>query len=103
MFYWLSFRIENLPVSGRTYQQRYDALEAAVAADSVDMWKETTSFIVFESNEEDIDVLALSFKAAIAPSHDYFLFRRMDSSTARFCGSKGFPAVSKFVKNVKRV
>lgn len=82
---WISFRIAKKDVSGRTYQQRYDALVDEVKEISNSFWEETTSFIVFET-DTDFNVAARSFKAQISPDCDLFLMRSMDSKKAIICG-----------------
>jgi hypothetical protein len=83
--YWISFRIDERTIQGRGYQERYDALHEAVLSSAPRYWKETTSFIAFESTDS-IDGIAQACKGAIAPSYDLFLIRTMDSKDARICG-----------------
>lgn len=82
---WISFRIAKKTVGGKTYEQRYEALEKAVLGIADSYWKETTSLIVFET-ETDFDTAARKFKAAIAPSADLFLMRKMEAKKAVICG-----------------
>lgn len=83
---WISFRISEKTVGGKTYDDRYDALEKAVKDISSNYWKETTSFIVFET-DTGFNTAARSFKAAIAPTVDLFLVRRMEAKKAIICGA----------------
>jgi hypothetical protein len=83
--YWLAFRIEAKTVGNRSWEDRYNALIAAIERNSTQRWFETTSFIAFESISS-IDGLAYKLKGAIAPSKDMFLLRVMDARTARLCG-----------------
>ena len=83
--YWITFHIEEEIVGGKNWNDRYNALIAAIDQNSSRWWYETTSFIVFDSISS-IDGLAYKFKATIAPSNDLFLLRVMDSRSARICG-----------------
>lgn len=82
---WISFRIAKKDASGKTYQQRYDALVDAVKEISDTFWEETTSFIIFET-DTDFNVAASLFKTKISPACDLFLMRKMDSKKAAICG-----------------
>ena len=83
--YWITFHIEDEIVGGKNWNDRYNALIAAIELSSTRLWYETTSFIAFDSISS-IDGLAYKFKATIAPSKDLFLLRVMDSRSARICG-----------------
>ena len=83
--YWITFHKEEEIVGGKNWNDRYNALIAAIDQNSSRWWYETTSFIVFDSISS-IDGLAYKFKATIAPSKDLFLLRVMDSRSARVCG-----------------
>lgn len=83
--YWITFRIADVTVSGRTYEDRYNALVKTVTENSTKWWGETTSYYAFTSSQ-GIDAVAAKCKAAIASSHDLFLVREMDKKSARICG-----------------
>ena len=83
--YWITFRIDDSSIGGRSYDKRYLALQDAVQSSASKWWVESTSFIAFEAIA-DIAVLARAFKTAIAPSHDLFLIRQMDTQSAIICG-----------------
>ena len=82
---WISFRIAKKDVGGKTYEQRYSALEQAIDDISTTVWKETTSFIIFETSTS-FETAANNFKATIAPSTDLFLMRQMETKKATICG-----------------
>lgn len=90
--YWISFRIAKREVNNRSYQQRHDGLEAAIEDVSTNYWKETTSFIVFET-ESDFNALARAIKGEISLEHDLFLIRRMDQKSAYICGDNDDPSI----------
>mgnify|MGYP001467596370 CR=1 FL=1 len=83
--YWITFRIADVTVSGRSYEDRYNALVKIVTGNSPKWWVQTTSYLAFTS-DQGIGSIAAEFKAAIAPSHDLFLIRQMDKQSARICG-----------------
>jgi hypothetical protein len=70
--YWLSFRLRDSDGWERTYQQRlsdlHDEIEAA-SGGGRSWWLETTSFYIFNS-EEDIGSLYLRITRAIAEEVD---------------------------------
>jgi hypothetical protein len=84
--YWITFRISENTVNGRSYEDRYRALQEAVTRRATQFWDQPTSFLVFSSLAE-IGTLASEFKRAIAPSHDLFLIREMDTKSAILCGN----------------
>jgi hypothetical protein len=47
--YWITFHIEEEIVGGKNWNDRYNALIAAIDRNSSRWWYETTSFIVFDS------------------------------------------------------
>ena len=83
--YWITFRIAEDRVGSRTYEDRYKALQDAIHQRATQWWAEPTSFYAFTSLAS-IDTLAAEFKRAIAPSHDVFLIRVMDTKSAIICG-----------------
>lgn len=84
--FWLTFRIENRVVGGRTYDERRQALYDAIQQRTTKWWLKPTSFIAFESSHS-LGAIAAASKLAIAPSHDLFLMREMDTQNAIICGS----------------
>lgn len=83
--YWITFRIADVTVAGRSYEDRYNALVKIVTDTSPKWWGQTTSYLAFTS-DQSIGSIATKFKAAVAPSHDLFLLREMDKQSARICG-----------------
>ncbi len=85
--FWITFRISEKTVSGRSYETRYTDLVEAIqtSAAGTKYWQEPTSFLAFESIHP-IETLAARFKAKIAPSYDLFLLRQMDVKDAMICG-----------------
>ena len=70
--FWLTFRIADATVGGKSYDDRYNAVRDVVMRSTQRYWEPPTSFIMFESDVA-IDVLADRLKAAISEQHDIFL------------------------------
>ena len=84
--FWITFRIEDRNVGGRTYDDRRSALYEAVRVRSSQWWLKPTSYVAFES-DHSLDALAEACKLAISPDHDLFLMREMDAKGAIICGN----------------
>jgi hypothetical protein len=100
--YWITFRIADQTISGRDWSARYQALMDTIDQNSTKWWTEPTSFVAFESASA-IDALAREFKAAIAPSHDLFLMREIDTKSARICGLNNNATIYEFMDYLKAV
>lgn len=83
--YWLTFRIHDETTAKGTYDERYDALVAAIKKNATLWWGETTSFMAFQS-AGSLEALTAAFKRAIDPDKDLFLMRKMDTKDAIICG-----------------
>lgn len=83
--YWISFRIADRVADRKSYQQRYAGLESAIKDMSTRYWKETTSFIIFET-DTGYRAAAQRFKREISPEFDLFLLRYMENKRAIICG-----------------
>lgn len=100
--YWITFRIEQRTVNGRSYAERYEALQQAVLGSATRYWQEPTSFIAFETSAS-IDAVSTVCKASIAPSHDLFLVREMDKQNARICGQNGDKDIQDLMPYLKAI
>ena len=101
--YLLTFRIHDETVAGLQPYERRNALYGIVDEMSSQWWLEPTSFMLFES-ENDIDALAGACKAAIAPSVDLVLIRKLDAGTARVMGKIDDPTtLAQMMPYVSRV
>lgn len=100
--HWLTYRIADRRVAGRTYEDRYLALEDAIRARSTKWWLDPTSFILFESAEAALDI-ARACREAIAPSHDMFLMRVLDRQLAYICGAIEDDDVFKLIPYLKKL
>jgi len=100
--YWLSFRIHDDAAKGKTYDERYGAFEESILAHSPTYWKETTSFIIFNSSA-DIDTIAANLKIIIDPAVDLFLLRKMNVKSARICGANHDPGIFNLITYLKQI
>ncbi|WP_039917603.1 hypothetical protein [Cellvibrio mixtus] len=81
--FWITFRIhdEKSKKDGRDYDDRYNALHAAVEKLSGGqedmMWKESSSFIAFRS-DKNLDGVCKDLRGAIDPSIDVLIVHRLN-------------------------
>lgn len=80
--YWLTFRLSE----DSDYAARYERLVEAVREISEGWWVESTSFILFDS-DQDIDDLAAIVKANLKPAVDLALVGVRDYKAARAIGA----------------
>ena len=83
--YWLTFRIHEAEVGGRSQERRSADLNETIRKVTTQWWVESSSFIVLESSHGLVHIIT-SCKAAIAPSHDLLLVRAMDTKSAYITG-----------------
>ena len=85
--HWITFRLHESTIGGRSYQTRYDALLKAVDKHRQGYWWfEPTSFWLVDSGSTKAQI-ATSVKAAIATSHDLVLIGSMDTLGAHLVGN----------------
>ena len=100
--YWLTFRLENATIGGKTYEARYQALVDTLQKLTTRWWVKPTSFFAFES-ASSIENIAVACKRAIAPSHDLFLVREMDTKNALICGNNDDADIFALMPYLKKV
>jgi hypothetical protein len=85
--YWLAYRIADHGPYRATWPGRYQALESAVAfvTDTV-LWKETPSFILFDS-EETLDEIRSHIGKAIDASVDLAVLCDPEAKTGSIIGT----------------
>lgn len=84
--YWISFKISNEGPFRATYEGRYQALESAIAfSTKTVLWKETPSFIVFDTDSDE-DAIVAEITKAIDASADLAVLCRIGSGAARSVG-----------------
>ena len=67
--YYVTFRISDKTIGGKTYNDRYQSLMAAAKKANGGFWPETTSFILAESNLETY-AFAESLSKDLSKNHD---------------------------------
>ncbi|WP_138918467.1 hypothetical protein [Nitrospirillum viridazoti] len=95
--YWVSFRINE--ADRDDYHEVYKDFEDTIVnifAINGQIWKETTSFIVFRSNF-DIDTISIALKTVIDDNIDLFIIRKMNYRTARICGNNNSPLINQMI------
>lgn len=100
--YFVTFRIADREVAGKSYQQRYDAMIAALRKEDIGFWSETTSFLLVESN---LDTRAFTQRAAAALSadHDMLLaYDPEDKSSSYFGAVKELDVLKSFLPTTVR-
>lgn len=98
--YGINFRLEHGDVNGRTYEERYDALQLAILDGTTKFWDQTDSFFVIETRRS-IDAIARKCKQAIEPTTDLVLVRELGGSPTRISGNNRDPDLFKLMPYVK--
>lgn len=98
--YWITFRIADNTVGGRTYDDRYESFTTTILASSSSYWDQTTSFYIFES-DLSIDALASILKMEIAPTCDLFVIRELGKHSARIYGHNDDKEIFVFMPYLK--
>ncbi|TCQ25055.1 hypothetical protein [Rhizobium sp. PP-CC-3G-465] len=83
--YWLSFTLDSRTISGKSYDDRWAALNTAINNISTNWWRETTAFIVFET-DANLSQIVSDIKAVVSSSYDIVLIRSLDTKSARIIG-----------------
>jgi hypothetical protein len=100
--YWLSFTLDSRTVNGEDYEHRWNALYEAIRNMSTNWWFDTTAFAVFETAETLADVTT-AVMAAVSPTYDLVLIRRMDHQTANIFGPIGDKSIFDMMPYLKEV
>ncbi len=97
--FWVTFRIKK----DSTYDQRYEALKAAVEAvkEGTRWWIEPTSFFLFKS-QHTIDQVAARVKSALNTSSDMALIGMPEFKDARVVGKLEDEDLFQFMPFTKR-
>src|SRR5690349_14436287 len=99
--YWVTFRIHDQTIGGRTYEKRYSDFVDAVRNQATMWWTKPTSFICFASNN-DIDAICSSIKGQLAPAYDLFLIGMPDYKSARIWGANDDDDIYKLIPFLKK-
>lgn len=100
--YWLTFRIHNETVNGKTYSQRYDAFYNVIKEHLEEWWVPPTSFVAF-SSESSIDAIAAALKAPLSARYDMFLLGMADYKSGRIFGKNDDQDIFKLMPFLKEV
>lgn len=87
--YWVSFHIHSGLAGGKTYDDRYGSLDAAIKKECPSVnnrWDKTSSFVVFKSSNNNCADLARKLSAGLNRGHDIMLLRKMESKSAAIFG-----------------
>ena len=98
--YEISFRLEDGEVNGRSYEERYEALQSAILDGTIKFWDQTDSFFLIET-QRPIDMIAKTCKLAIEPSTDLVLVRELAGTATRISGNNRDPDIFKLMPYVK--
>ncbi|MEH2513494.1 hypothetical protein V1291_004848 [Nitrobacteraceae bacterium AZCC 1564] len=100
--YYVSFRLHNKTINGKTYDERRQDL-VANANDNQGLWDDTTSFLIVESN---LDTNAFSAKvcSGLSASHDTVLvFDTSDMSACCFGKIEHLDVLKSFFPTLKKI
>lgn len=98
--YWVTFRLVDRTVEGRSYSDRYQALVDAANEHATDAWDEPTSFWLIESSSTRAQIAA-SMRRAIATSSDLVLIGSMEHTGATLIGTTSkLAALKRLVPNL---
>jgi len=101
--YFVSFRIADKSVGGKSYQDRYEALVANVHSSGMGYWEETTSFFIVESNLNTTDIATKGAKALSASDDMLLVFDPEDMSACYFGAFKHADVLRSFFPKLKKV
>lgn len=99
--YWITFRIEDTTINGRSYSTRYSEFVEAVRQQATKWWTEPTSFICFAS-EKDIDAICNAIKQPVSAAHDMFLIGMPELKSARVWGNNPDGDIYKLIPFLKK-
>lgn len=102
--YWLSFMVATDRSAEKGVESlRRQSIYAAVQVFDSGYCDETTSFILFEA-DDDIDVVGKAVVAGLDPDLDLLILRKVSSASARYWGEVTQPtALRGYVANIARL
>ena len=101
--YYVTFRIHDQKVDGKTYADRYDALMTNIRADGLGFWTDTTSFLMVESNL-DTDTFSQNAVQGLSARYDLVLITDpADNSACCFGNVEHFDVLKSFLPNIKKL
>ncbi|WP_404417827.1 hypothetical protein [Brevundimonas vesicularis] len=102
--YWLSFKVStDRSTSKGADTVRRQSIYDAVTAFDPGYWEETTSFILFEA-QDDIDAVGRTVVAGLDASLDTLVIRKVSTAAARYWGKVTMPtSLRGYVANITRL
>jgi len=100
--YVLTFRIKNETIGGKSYQDRYDALHAALKKNN-GLWYDTTSFYLMGSAESTSAIGARLVQGLNAQHDMLFVFDPEDMSACYFGNIGSLGALTGFFPKSKKL
>ena len=102
--YWLSFMVATDPSAAKGVESlRRQSIYAVVQVFDSGYWDETTSFILFEA-DDDIEVVGKAVVAGLDPDLDLLILRKVSSASARYWGKVTQPtSLRGYVANIARL
>lgn len=104
VIYWLSFKVstDRSPSKGVDGVRRQSIYDAVTTFDP-GYWEETTSFILFDA-EDDIDAVGRAVVAGLDADLDTVVIRKMSTATGRFWEKVTMPTFLRgYVANITRL
>jgi hypothetical protein len=100
--YAITFRIGNVTVNGKTYDERRAALVDSARTEGMGYWDETTSFFMVESLKST-DALGRAVSASLSAKHDMVVVFDPADMSACYFGAVKYEEVlrSFFAKPIK--
>jgi hypothetical protein len=101
--YYITFRLANKTIGGKTYDERRSQMIENVHAEGTGFWEDTTSFFIVESSF-DTDRFAAKACEGLSRSEDMLLaFDTSDMSASYFGAIKHLDVLRSFFPKLKKV
>ncbi|NQV58971.1 MAG: hypothetical protein HQ502_04845 [Alphaproteobacteria bacterium] len=100
--YCITFRIANRTVSGKTYNQRREALVENAQKENLGYWEETTSFLLVESSL-DTNAFSKRVRSGLSEADDLLVvFDPSDMSACYFGAIDNLGVLESFFPRLKK-
>ncbi|MBX9452171.1 MAG: hypothetical protein KL801_10080 [Mesorhizobium sp.] len=101
--YCVTFRVADIVVGGKTYNERRQSIVDAVKTKGLGYWEETTSFFLVESSFDTVSFTKAASKG-LSASHDMLAaFDPSDMSVAYFGAIEHPDVLASFFQTAKRL
>ena len=98
--YYVTFRIHDATVNGKTYNQRYTALISAIQQMGM-RWDVPTSYAAFET-ALSLDSALNKLKAHLSQAHDVLLICEIGVKSAKIWGANSDNDIFKLIPYLKK-